>query len=112
MLMTGADFGGDSREARFELFDTLFSQVPVEALAQTLSADQAVSRQVEVEIAEDAPRCQFTRETFQVGEMASRKTSADDSANRCARNDVGFDSGLGQGLEHTDMRPSTCCATA
>ena len=108
VFMARADFCGDSGKARRQIFNAAVAEVLIEAVAQPLAADQsAVAGNFKVEVSKNAPWRQFAREGFDLLEVASCKTPADDCANGRACNNVWSDAGCMQCFQDADVGPPT-----
>src|SRR5262245_29476734 len=78
-----------------------------EPRCEPLAGDEAGTREIEIEEAEDAAAGQRAGEVFQSRKSAGEVAGAGDGADRSAGDDVGLEPGGAQRLEHSNVGPTT-----
>ena len=111
-FMARSDLGRDRREGDGQILDQHALNLMLERGLQAFAADQAHAGEGEVHQREDAPLGQRAGEGLDLVELAGGVATADDRADRGARDHVGHDSVVGELSEHADMRPAAGRARA
>ncbi len=105
--MAGAKLGGHGHELSVKLLDHDIRKVALEPVAQALAGDEARAAEIEVEKAEQPATGQAAGELFESVEAACEVAGSGDRADGRTGDDVRFKACLGQGLEDSDMGPTT-----
>ena len=111
-FMSGADFRCHANERLRQIVESHAVQMLLHARIEFHAAEQAVSTEVEVKQAEDAPFGQAARELLQMVELAGQVTTADQRPDRSSGDHADFNADLVERAKHADMGPAARRAAA